>query len=173
MDIATEYRRRCEVPSDISMFPPRLVELVEETDAAHVIELGVRGGVSTIAWLYGLSLTGGPLTSIDVSPAPELGFHAHWRFIQGDDLDPDVLARLDQADIVFIDTTHEYAQTLSELLSYRRLVRSGGYIVLHDTELKIGGIQPVKLAAQALCAREGFEWRNHDQFPGLGEIRVS
>lgn len=173
MDLAAEYRRRCVVPSDISIFLPRLVELVEETDAMHVIELGVCRGNSTVAWLYGLERTGGTLTSIDVSAPPDIGEHDHWRFIQGDDLDPKVLAQFAEAEIVFIDTTHTYGQTMSELITYRRLVRPGGYFVLHDTELVIGGIQPVKLAAEALCAREGFEWTNDERFPGLGEIRVA
>lgn len=173
MDLEAEYRRRCTTRSDINVFLPRLVELVEETDAMHVIELGVRSGNSTVAWLHGLERTGGSLTSIDVSPAPDLGAHKHWRFVQGDDLDSAVLSSLDQADIVFIDTTHEYAQTLAELIAYRPLVRPGGYMILHDTELVIGGIQPVKLAVEALCAREGFEASFDPRFPGLGEIKVA
>ena len=171
MDLAAEYARRCATPSDISEFLPRLVELVLETDAGHVIECGAGVGNSTVAWLYGLEQTGGTLTSIDQASAP-LEAHKLWRFIQADDLDPTVLADLDQADIVFIDTGHTLTLTRNELRAYRPLVRPGGYVVLHDTELVIGAMQPVKQAAREFANREGAELNFDLRWPGLGEIRL-
>lgn len=168
-DLRAEYGRRAAAPSDIVDHLPRLVALVDETNAAHVIELGVRAGNSTIAWLYGLERTGGTLTSVDVSE-PDVGPWPRWRFIHGDDLSDDVIAQMDGADIVFIDTTHEYDQTHAELVAYAPLVRAGGRIVLHDTELVIGGTKPVTDAIEQFVGSTGLSWTNNPACNGLGEI---
>jgi cephalosporin hydroxylase len=152
------------------------VALVEETNARHVIELGTRSGVSTVAWLHGLASTGGRLTSVDIDARPDIGVYAHWKFIQGNDLDPDVLVRLDPADIVFIDTSHLYEHTLAELNVYRWLARR--YIVCHDTELAqpegapAHPRYPVRTAVEEFCAAEGLSWTNHPHCWGLGIIEV-
>lgn len=177
-DLEALYRRVCSQGSDIGDHLPRFVQLVEETNAQHVIELGTRAGVSTVAWLYGLSLTGGQLTSVDISSRPDLGDWAHWTFHQADDTSPSLLARLQPADIVFIDTSHVYEHTLTELRAYRRLVRSGGYIVCHDTELEHPEDAPpdppfpVRKAIEEFVAVEGFEWTNDPRCFGRAEIKV-
>jgi len=135
--LVDQYEEACSTPSDIVEHLPYFVTLCQELQAKKVIELGTRGGVSTIAWLYGLELTAGHLWSVDIQPAPEhTDAWSRWTFLLGDDLDPDVFGQLpDLADIVFIDTSHWYEQTLAELNLYRAKVRPGGRIVLHDTEL--------------------------------------
>jgi len=163
--LADRYEQLCATPSDIYMHLPTFVRLVEELDAQHVIELGTRTGVSTVAWLYGLEKTGGRLTSVDIDPKPNIEDWPHWTFHQADDLDPRLLTELDPADIVFIDTSHHYRQTLAELHVYRHLVRPGGRIVLHDTELPfpegapVGDPRfPVRKAIEQFCADEGLEF---------------
>lgn len=176
MTLAEEYERLCATPSDIYEHLPTFAAMVRELDAAHVIELGTRTGVSTVAWLYALSRTGGALTSVDIDPKPDIGDWPNWRFIQGDDLDPIVLGQLDLADIVFIDTSHHYEHTLAELRVYQHLVRPGGVIVCHDTELArpegapARPVFPVKTAIQEFCAEEGFRWFNYSNCWGLGII---
>ena len=59
MTLAELYAEQCATPSDIYLHLPRFVEMVELLDASHVIELGTRTGVSTIAWLHALERTGG------------------------------------------------------------------------------------------------------------------
>src|SRR5688500_9521408 len=121
MSLADAYAQQLAADSDIVEHLPRFVALVEELDAQHVIGLGVRSGVSTIAWLHGLEATGGRLTSVDVFDKP--GFDApHWTFIQSDDLAPELLESLSPADIVFVDTSHLYGHTLAELEAYAPLV---------------------------------------------------
>ena len=173
------YLQLCKTPSDIWLHLPTFVRLVEEHHAQHVIELGTRTGVSTIAWLYGLQKTGGRLTSIDLCERPLIGDHPHWTFHQSDDLAPELLARLELADIVFIDTSHHFGQTLAELNVYRHLVKPGGLLVLHDTELARpeGAVKgdmryPVKRAIEAFCAAEGLTWANDPNSWGLGIIEV-
>jgi len=171
------YLKACTEPSDIYEHLPTFVDLCHQTNASKVIELGTRGGVSTIGWLYGLTFTG-HLWSVDIDPAPMLPF-SHWTFIQGDDLDPAVVKQLpDDADIVFIDTSHAYADTVAELNVYRWKVRPGGRIVLHDTELeKPWGLRgqppfPVKTAVEEFCADENLEWTNNPRCNGLGIISI-
>ena len=178
LDLEARYNRLRTTPSDINEHLPTFVRLVDELQASHVIELGTRSGVSTIAWLWALTGTEGRLTSIDLSPRPDIGDYDHWTFIRGDDLDPTIVSQLDPADIVFIDTSHLYSQTVKELNVYRWLVRPGGVIVLHDTENRIPEdaparpLYPVKRAIKEFCEVNGFDWINLPYCWGLGIIRL-
>jgi cephalosporin hydroxylase len=177
IELEAAYHYLCKCPSDIVDHLPRFVELVVETDAQHVIELGTRYGVSTVAWLYGLKATGGRLTSVDVGPKPDLDF-PDWEFHQADDLDTGLLDHLEPADIVFIDTSHVYEHTLDELHAYVDLVRPGGYIVCHDTELEHPDEAPpeprfpVKKAIEEFTTAMGLQWTNDPRCWGRAEIRV-
>lgn len=178
MTLTADYERLCQTPSDIVAHLPRLHALTIGLNAQHVIELGTRTGVSTVAFLDALDRTGGRLTSIDIDPPPALE-HPRWTFLQGDDLDPLIVSALEPAEIVFIDTSHHYDHTLSELHVYRWLCQPGGRIVLHDTQLEhpIGAPLrprfPVKAALEVFCALEGFTWTEHPDCWGLGIIHVS
>lgn len=174
------YRERCSTYSDIVDHLPRFVDMVEKLDAKHVIELGSRSGVSTVAWLYALERTGGHLTTVDLDDAPEIGTWDHWRHVKGDDMDPAVIASLQSAEIIFIDTSHFYEHTAAELEAYLPLVWTPGLIVLHDTELaspigapKSDGVYPVKRAVREFAKRHGFEWINYPDSWGLAVIEVA
>lgn len=177
--IAELYAQACYVPSDIVEHLPYFYDLVTTMGAKKVIELGTRGGVSTIAWLYALDQTDGHLWSVDIDPAPELPTD-RWTFLQGDDIDPHIVRQLPQdADIVFIDTSHMYAQTLSELNVYRWCVRSGGKIVLHDTEVAQPGgwtraqpRYPVQTAVREFCADENLTVEYRTNCFGLAIIEM-
>jgi predicted O-methyltransferase YrrM len=177
--LAAEYDRLCRVPSDIYEHLPTFVEMVRERNAQHVIELGTRTGVSTIAWLYGLQATGGLLTSVDIDERPAIGNHDGWTFIQGDDLDPAITSALEPADIVFIDTSHLYEHTVAELNIYRWLVKPGGLIVCHDTNLeRPQGAParpkfPVRTALEEFAADNGYEAHFVDNCWGLGWVNVT
>jgi predicted O-methyltransferase YrrM len=175
MSIADDYKRLCETPSDIYEHLPLFVSLCETLDARTVIELGTRSGVSTVAWLHGLP-EDGRLYSVDLDPAPTID-DERWTFIQGDDLSTEVVEQLPVADIVFIDTCHEYEWTLSELNLYRWCVRPGGRIVLHDTELMrplgvVGPPYPVKRAVMEFTCAVGWNVRWHRNCWGLAIIEV-
>lgn len=176
--LAARYEKACRTPSDIYEHLPTFVALVAELQATAVVELGTRTGVSTIAWLYALEGRG-RLWSVDLDVRPDIGNYDHWTYIRGDDLDPDVYTQLPgSVDIVFVDTSHAYLQTLRELGLYRWLVRPGGRIVLHDTELaapELVGRQPpfpVKKAIVEWCAAEGLTWTNDERCFGLGQIEI-
>lgn len=178
MSLAQQYEELCQIPSDIYLHLPRFVELVHLLDAKHVIELGTRTGVSTIAWLHALDKTCGYLTSVDIDEKPPIGDYPHWTFIKGDDCDPGVISGLQPADIVFIDTSHLYEHTVRELNMYRWLVRPGGVLVLHDTMLeRPDGAPPlprfpVRKAVEEFVAENGLEWHNYPDCWGLAVIKV-
>jgi len=175
--LTDDYTRVCAEPSDIYEHLPTFVQLVEDLDATQVIELGTRTGVSTIAWLYALEGRG-HLWSVDVDQRPPIGEYDHWSFIHGDDTTIDVFAQLPSGvDIVFIDTSHAYKHTTVELSLYARLVRPGGRIVLHDTELPMpegtdGPLFPVKRAVNEFCEANGLRWENHPNCWGLGIVYI-
>lgn len=175
-DLGRLYATAASTPSDINEHLPRFVALVESVEARHVIELGSRTGISTIGWLYGLERTGGRLTSIDLDPKPPIGAFDHWTFIRGDDEDDEVFDRLEPADIVFIDTSHEYGHTCRELDRYLPLASK--LMVLHDTEVRhpmdvpIVPAYPVKKAVSEFCDEHGFEWVNFPACNGLAVIKV-
>ncbi len=178
LTLGETYERLCETPSDIVGHLPRFYEMVTSRDAKHVIELGTRTGVSTIAWLYALEQTGGRLTSVDIDSMPEIGTFNHWTFIQGDDLDRHIFGALDPADIVFIDTSHLYEQTLRELYLYRHLVNPGGLLVCHDTQLArpegapVRPAFPVRTAIEEFCEAEGLRWFEYTDSWGVGVIQL-
>jgi predicted O-methyltransferase YrrM len=118
-----------------------------------IVEWGVRGGVSTWAFLEGLPADG-RLYSVDILDCVvprAVSSDPRWTFIIGDDLDPEVQAQLPLvADLVFIDTDHTYEQTVREVeyaatFGPRR-------IVLHDYVM-----EPVRKAVDEFCATS--DWR--------------
>ena len=178
MNLEADFQRMCRAPSDINEHLLTFVDLVVELDAQHVIELGTRTGISTIGWLWGLTHTGGHLTSVDLDVQPYIGDYDHWTHIQGDDMDPEIIAGLAPAEIVFIDTSHTYDHTAAELEAYSKLVKPGGVIVLHDTENRIPEpapprpLFPVRKAIKEFCKAHGLDWLNYPNNYGLGIIRM-
>ena len=178
--LADNYRRFAETPSDINEHLPRMVEMVERRRPDHIVELGARTGLSTTAWLYGLKGEG-RLTSVDLSPAPPIGTYANWTHIQGDDTDPDVMAQVDECQILFVDTSHAFEHTLWELRNWSPKVQPGGLIVCHDTLLErpwdppcpeTDPDFPVASAIVRFCAETNSCWQNIPGCWGLGIIEV-
>lgn len=168
VSIASRYEAACHSPSDISEHLPTFVQLVRDTDARVVIELGVRNAVSTLGWLTGLAETGGHLWSVDSIPHSAEFDDPGWTFLQGDDRWPDILNALPAtADIVFVDTSHEYEHTCQEIKLYAPRVRPGGCMVFHDTEVAEFG---VRRAVDEWVESDGFVAEFHDNCYGLGIV---
>lgn len=104
-----------------------------------VLELGIRQGVSTAAFLVG----GAHVVGVDSlksghSPNPNVAEHPRFSLIVGDDTDPQVFERaaeLGPYDALHIDTSHTEEHTRQELALYTKLVRPGGRVWGHDAEL--------------------------------------
>ena len=118
-----------------------LYNFVVDRNYQTLLELGVRSGVSTRAFLLGCKVTGGHLWSVDISEirVPNINFgddwalSGHWTYTQHtDDLD----YKWDKPiDLLFIDTSHTYEQTLAELNKFTPYVKFDGTVLLHDTLL--------------------------------------
>jgi predicted O-methyltransferase YrrM len=142
-----------------------------------IIELGVRSGNSTSAFLAALETDRrGTLWSCDIS-APDVPASWHdldyWRFIQEDCLGEVALALLpSRCDVLFVDVDpHSYAQTLEICARYVPRVRYGGVALFHDTDPRASS--PVSMALDEYCrVTTGAEWRNKSGCHGLGIMRV-
>ncbi len=137
-----------------------------------IIELGVRYGHSTAALLAGIESTKGHLWSVDNDSTCE--FPEEWKesplwtFIFGNDLDPAVYSILPQEiDMLFIDTSHTYLQTLHELCQYAPRVKKGGIIACHDTTDRA-----VTDALNSYCISEKLSWTCYPHSYGLGVIHL-
>lgn len=129
-----------------------------------LLELGTRGGESTRVfedYCKSHHLIG---RSFDLGPAPKwLHEKDHWQHFVGDDCElGDLLARTKKwpdgstfqlIDFLFIDTSHEYEHTCRELETFFPLVKSGGFLVFHDTNL-------IKKATRRLDGELGYGWDN-------------
>ena len=143
MSFAAEFDCRLRENSDIVDHLPYLFEAAR---GKQVIELGVRGGNSAAAFLAAVELDGGHVWSVDIV-APHVPTEWHdsplWDFLLGDDLS--LAEQLpDGVDVVFVDTSHTFMQTLCEIDTYAPKVRAGGVMLFHDTELERPFESPVE-----------------------------
>jgi hypothetical protein len=199
MDLNEQYERLClNTLSDIYEFLPVFTTTALAYENPTIVELGVRAGVSTIAWLNAVNKHGGYLYSVDgAAPCLDddgtdlLGEHMfgeitkasalpYWMFIQGWDNEDWVQACLPfECDILFIDTNHTYEMTMDELTTYYPRVRRGGRILLHDTNIETTGnaqtpqpLYPVRTAVIEFCTEKGLHYEFNDSRCGLGTINV-
>lgn len=133
------YQQRCASHSDISEHMPRLRAFVEKIKPRHIIELGVSTGNSTLSFLVGMmSLKKCTLHSLDIAPVHgELGDWVgkipDWRFFQTSDL-PYLWQLPPTASIIFVDTEHNYPQTIQEIREYAPHLNRTGVMLFHDTD---------------------------------------
>lgn len=179
------YLDRLSRWSDIREYLPFLYEQARSRPGVRVLELGARKGNSTLAFLAGARESGGSVWSCDMAnivtdPAGMAPWRRApgWTFVCGDDMDPSVQSLLPaQADILFIDTSHEYGHTLAECRAYVPRVAPGGVALFHDTHLMgwpgyrwDGEKAPVWQALDDYCAEAGLEWRDLPGEYGLGVL---
>ena len=137
LSIDQMYEKACqETLSDIYKHLPRLYELAASKLFPEILELGVRGGNSTMAFLKAIQDRGGKLTSVDIE---DMGYPIHdyypqknWEFIKTDDNQYHELLQ-EKYDVIFIDTSHQYDHTYRELVLYAPHLREDGFIIMHDT----------------------------------------
>lgn len=109
-------------------------------ECEHVTECGVESCISSWAFLRGLADNNKPgkrLVSADINYHPNIAHvrdlakkvNVSYQFMQGNDL----FLKLEQTDLLFIDTWHVYGQLKRELEQLHCL--SKRWIVLHDTEI--------------------------------------
>jgi hypothetical protein len=137
MSFTEEFEQRCSEWSDIVDHMPRLHAEACRYENPIIVDLGVRSGNSTCAFLAATEKVGGMVWSVDMERAqvPDHWFAAdQWTFVQADDLW--VAHEAPRCEVLFIDTMHTYLQTCRELVAYVPKVKPGGVILMHDTELE-------------------------------------
>jgi predicted O-methyltransferase YrrM len=122
-----------------------LGELVFRRRARTIVELGCFVGWTSAHLALGMQVSGadGRLWCIDTDERflsaarrnlERRQLASNVTFVCGRSLDASVLSALPTSiDLVFIDTSHEYQDTLEEISAYAARLASGGCIALHDT----------------------------------------
>lgn len=187
VSLRSAYLDRLSRPSDIGEYMPVLYGQAASRPGCRVLELGARRGNSTLAFLAGVTESGGHVWSCDVDDVTRfpdgIGVWAAsplWTFTRGDDMHPSVKAALPaEVDVLFVDTSHEYGHTLAECRAYVPRVAPGGIALFHDTNVldwpgpvPVEGVPPVWQALDAYCAETGLSWENLPGEWGLGVIRL-
>lgn len=122
------YKGLCNTPSDINEHLPTLKKYAEECE--HITEMGVRWVVSTYALLMGKPKK---MISYDINSI-------HWDVIRDmvkEDSDfrfeaaNTLYLEIEETDLLFIDTLHNYNQLKGELELHGNKARK--YIIFHDT----------------------------------------
>lgn len=121
-------------PSDINQHFDVLRRYAEETDT--IVDIGVRGIVSTWALLAGLPKE---MLSLDIQDPKKFGGDINevyrvakeegvkYEFKIADSL----TCNIPECDLMFLDTAHDFAQLKAELFRHHTKVKK--YIILHDT----------------------------------------
>ena len=132
--IEEKYQQLCKTPSDINEHLSTLKKYALRSDT--IVELGVRGMVSTWALLAGRPIV---MLSVDiVHPSDHKGNveetkemakkeFIFWKFEQISSLD----LKMRRCDLLFIDTIHSYEQLSQELKLHSPYTTK--YIIIHDT----------------------------------------
>ena len=123
-----------------------LWELTYELDAQNVLEIGVRAAQSTRTILSALEEKGsGLLTSIDIKDGshrvPE-DLAKRWKHVIGDSTKKETLEKVSgvEYDLLLIDGSHTYEDVKKDYEMYSKLVKKGGFILLHDVINKNCGV---------------------------------
>ena len=146
--------------------------------ARKIIDLGVHHGLSTRTFLIAAIETDGHVWSVDIQDCPvarkfinSWGLGNRWTFKVMDSLDFIKTWQNGPVDIVHIDTSHAYEQTLKELEAYAPIVRPGGLILLHDTIPAHPGIKVMEAIATFIKNHPGkWEFYNFKTKYGLGRL---
>jgi predicted O-methyltransferase YrrM len=127
--VATRYRAASE-QGDMKDF----VGWMRKHAKGNVVEIGVRDGASTSAFLAGVEENGGHVYSIDVQPCGHLfEGHPQWSFLQANSTDVDAMCKFIpfEIDLILIDGDHSRAGVLNDI-EYCRQLRTGGMVLFHD-----------------------------------------
>lgn len=118
--------------SDIGHYLPFL----RENAKGNILEIGVRGGASTAAFLLGLEKHGGCLYSVDIEDCRVFTPREDWKFLKASSRDHKAVLDFvpDAIDVLFIDGDHSREGFVNDLHTYSKLVRPGGMIICHDTD---------------------------------------
>lgn len=118
-------------PGDSDAHLATLYGIALSLKAKRILELGVRNGTTTEPLLEAALLTGGHVTSVDISLNPELISSEYVTYIEMDALEF-LKSQTTCWDLIYIDDWHSYEHVKNELAEIDRLVSPKSIILLHD-----------------------------------------
>jgi len=147
-----------------------LFSIALSIDAKSILELGVRGGATSLPFLMAAGLTNGFVESVDLNPTsfscPE-EYLDKWKFYQANALD--ILKEKTESktkyDLIYVDDWHSYDHVKAELEYIDQLVRPGSIIILHD--LMYGNTCPYYHVDLTLCSPQ---WANGGPYRAVAEL---
>ena len=136
--IGNKYKLLCKHRSDINEHLPTLCKYASECQS--IIELGVRGVISTYAFVYGLlnnnssnkTLLLNDIVKCNIKELLQLtaNLKIDIKYEWINDLDLEIK---ENYDLTFIDTWHVYGQLKRELEKFSKVTNK--YIIMHDTSV--------------------------------------
>ena len=136
--IGNKYKLLCKHRSDINEHLPTLCKYASECQS--IIELGVRGVISTYAFVYGLlnnnssnkTLLLNDIAKCNIKELLQLtaNLKIDIKYEWINDLDLEIK---ENYDLTFIDTWHVYGQLKRELEKFSKVTNK--YIIMHDTSV--------------------------------------
>ena len=135
----------------------------------NIIELGVRGGNTTLPLILAAKLNGGKVTSVDINETefecPE-DLQDNWTFVKSDAIE--FLSKInpdETIDLIYIDDWHSYEHVKKELEIIDRLISPSTIILLHD--LMYGNTNP--FYHTDLTLKDG-QWANGGPYRAVAEL---
>ena len=135
-----------------------------------LVELGVRGGDTTLPLLEAAKINNGVLYSVDINDVDfevREDLKPHWKFIKSDAIK--FLESWDEdktMDFVYVDDWHSYEHVKKELSIINSLVSPSSVVLLHD--LMYGGTQPFYHVD--LTDNGGAQWRYGGPYRAVAEL---
>ena len=177
--LADDYRARLAEPShaegggnDIKDEMPYLLHRATGYQGVRVLEIGVRSGRSTSAFL-----------------AAAAQVHGYWTFkrARSGDVTPELEGWPLSYHVLFVDGDHSTLGALSDLRRYVPYVAAGGVVLCHDTKLGGGevtralnlfcgeyhlGVRELPWQSGVLCGPQPVSWAERGGHFGLGVIEA-
>ena len=167
--VEKKYLKLCKRKSDINEHLPTLYKYA--IDCESILELGVRGVVSTWAFAHGLQNNDKETKKLIMNDIVPCDLNKILGALEDTDIDveyiwkDDLLLELnEQVDMTFIDTFHVYGQLKRELNKFSKMTNK--YIIMHDTTIDeidsqivrscCGNMKKAKQVANEMTKSTGF-----------------
>ena len=143
----SEIRELAVVPGDINEYLEAMFVESVLLQPKLIVELGVRGGISTFVFHRAARICDASLISVDIEDCSSICKYPRWYFFRGDDVQLAAhfqdfcqqRAIFPSVDLLFVDTSHYYEHTVREIQAWFPLLSARARVMFHDTNLRYIG----------------------------------